>query len=292
MKRIQSINPGIMAKNIFTDICATALWAIAINMVILPNEIAPGGATGITVIVNYLTGAQIGVLSFFINLPLLIWAWFVLGRNFVGQTLRTIVIFSVMVDYVIPLFPMIPEYTNDPLMASIMAGVLNGVGTAFVFMHGSSGGGTDLLTKIVKRLRPHLSVGQIVLVVNSVVMTSAALVYQNLDALLYGLVMSFTGGQVIDLILNGASSANNITIMTTKPKEISQAIITDLHRSATIVQGEGAYAHQELSVMFCIVRKHEMQKLREVVNRADPRAFLVVQEAKQVFGGNFVAPST
>ncbi len=290
MKGINGLDPVKTGKNLAIDLFATALWAIAINMVILPNEIAPGGATGITVIINYITGAQIGLLTFAINFPLLVWAWYVLGRSFVAQTLCTLAMFSVMVDYIIPLFPMIPEYTSDPLMGAIMAGVLNGVGTSFVFMHGSSGGGTDLLAKIIKRLRPHLSVGQIVLAVNGVVMTSAALVYQSLEALLYGLVMTFTSGQVVDLILNGASSANSITIMTARPNDIAQQIIKNLNRSATIVHGEGAYAHQDLAVMFCVVRKHEMLKLREIVSTTDPHAFLIVHEAKQVYGGNFVAP--
>lgn len=278
-------------KNILLDCTATLLWSMALVMVILPNEIAPGGTTGITVLINYFFGLPLGMLSFLVNLPMLIYAWFVLGRNFVLQTMITTLIFTIGYDWVVPLLNL-PQYTNDPLMGAIMAGVLNGTATGLVFMHGSSGGGTDLFTKIVKRLRPHLSVGQIVLCVNGVVMSSVALLYGSLEALLYGLVMTFTSGQVVDLILNGASSANSITIMTSKPDEVAQQIIHGLNRSATIVHGEGAYAHHELAVMFCVVRKHEMQKLRNLVHDTDSRAFLIVHEAKQVYGGNFVAPQT
>lgn len=291
MKQINGLKVKKYAKNIVLDCGATLLWSMALVMVILPNEIAPGGATGLTVLINYFLGLPLGMLSFLINLPMLIYAWFILGRSFVVQTLMTTVIFTLGYDCVVPLLNL-PQYTNDPLMGAIMAGVLNGAGTGLVFMHGSSGGGTDLLTKIIKRLRPHLSVGQIVLCVNGVVMSSVALLYGSLEALLYGLVMTFASGQVVDLMLNGASSANSITIMTARPDEISQQIITRLNRSATIVHGEGAYSHNDLSVMFCVVRKQEMQKLRNIVSSTDPRAFLIVHEAKQVFGGNFVAPQT
>ncbi|MFI3312965.1 MAG: YitT family protein [Eubacteriales bacterium] len=289
METFHKLHPMKTIKNFGIDLFATALWAIAISMITLPNQFAPGGATGITVILNYLTGTPIGMMSFFINLPLLVWAWKLLGRNFVLQTLMTIVTFSLMVDYAIPLFPAIPAYTSDPLMAAIIAGVLNGLGTGLVFMHGSSGGGIDLLIKIVKRIYPHLSVGQIVLTINGIIMAFASFVYGSFNALVYGLVMTFASSQVVDLILNGIASANSITIMTKNPQEIGDAIIQQLHRSATVVNGEGAYSHGEISVMFCIVRKHEQQKLRELVKKADPHAFLIVQEAKQVFGGSFIS---
>ncbi len=291
MDTFHKLHPMKTIKNIGIDLFSTALWALAISMVIVPNEIAPGGATGITIIVNYLTGLPIGCMSFLVNLPLLIWAWKLLGRNFVLQTLLTIVTFSVMVDFIIPLFPPIMPYTSNPLMSAIVGGVLNGIGTGLVFMHGSSGGGTDLLTKIIKRIYPHLSIGQIVMCINGVIMTFAAYVYGSLDALLYGLVMTFTSGQVVDLILTGSSSANSITIMTKCPQEIGDKITHHLHRSATIVQGEGAYSHGEIAVMFCIVRKHELQKLKELVLSTDPKAFLSIQEAKQVFGGGFISPT-
>lgn len=288
MDSFHKLHPLNTIKNFGIDILATALWALALNMVVLPNDFAPGGATGITVIINYLTSAPIGFMSLLINLPLLIWAWKLLGRNFVLQTLLTIVTFTVMIDYIIPLFN-IPVYTTDPLMAALLAGVLNGVGSGLVFMHGSSGGGNDLLTKIVKRIYPHLSVGQIVLTINGIIMTAASLIYGSFDALLYGLVMTFASGQVVDIMLNGVASANSITIMTKFPQEISDSITHHLHRSATLVQGEGAYSHTGITVMFCIVRKHELQKLKDVVQKTDPQAFIIVQEAKQVFGGSFIA---
>ena len=289
MHNSHRLKPSQLAQNMVINVIATGLWAIAINMVIIPNQIAPGGATGITVTLNYVTGLQIGLMSFLINLPLLIWAWKLLGRTFVLQTLLTITTFSVMVDVIVPLFPSIPTYTTDPLMGAILAGVLNGIGTGLVFMYGSSGGGTDLMIKIFKHIYPHLSVGQIVLIVNSMVMSMSAFVYGSFDALLYGLVMTFTSGQIVDLILNGAASANSIYIITSCPNEISEQITHQLHRSATIIQGEGAYSHHNVSMMFCVVRKHELHKLRELVQRTDPKAFLVIHDAKQVFGGNFVS---
>lgn len=288
MRSIRKLNPALTAKNACIDVVATGLWALAIQMIIIPNQIAPGGASGITIVISYLTEAQIGALSFLINLPLLIWAWRILGHNFVIQTMITITIFTLMMDYVAPLFGSY-TYTNDPLLGAILAGVLNGVGTGLMFMHGSSGGGTDLLTRIIKRMHPHLSVGQIVLTINSVIMAVAGWVYGSFDALLYGLIMTFTCGQVIDLILNGASSANSITIMTSKPTEIGDLITQKLHRSATIVRGEGAYSHSEVAVMFCVVRKHELQKLKDLVLNADSKSFLIVHDAKQVSGGNFVS---
>lgn len=286
-KILSTATPLSVSKWIVVNIFASILWSIALIMVIVPNEIASGGSTGITLIVNHFTGISIGTLSLLVNLPLLLCAWFTLGRGFVFRTMMSVLTFTLIYDFFMPLL-YIPEYTNDHLLAAIMAGVLNGIGSGLVFMQGSSGGGADLIIKIVKQRWPHLSIGQIVLSINSVIMAILAMVFGNFEAMLYGLVMSFTSGQVCDLILNGLASANSIMIITTKPAEVSSHIITELHRSATILKGEGAYAHSEVSVMMCVVRKSELHKLNEMVRTIDENAFIVVQEALQVVGRTFV----
>ncbi len=272
-------------KHLFFCSCASVLWALAYNMVIIPNEFAANGLSGIMVIINYLFGLSMGIQNLLFNIPLLLISYKLLGKKFVLRTLVSVTVFSVMLDYVVV---GVTPYTADPLMASILSGVLCGIGSAVVFMCASSGGGTEILMKLIKIKYPHISLGQMMLFINVFVMGLSGIVFNSLESMLYGLVNAFVTGQVMDIIMNGTSVVNSVTIMTKNPQPISESIIANLRRSATIVNGEGAYSKEGMSVMFCVVRKSELQKLKELVYTADPNAFIVISEAKQVVGKSFI----
>ena len=170
------------AKGIATDILASVFWAIAISIFAMPNQIAPGGISGITVIINYLTGYPVGSMSFLLNIPLLVLAWRSLGRRFVYQTARVLLIYGIVVDV---FFSNPPIYTGDPLLAALFGGVFNGISGGLLFMQGSSGGGTDILNKLIRKRFPHFSTGQLTVVINGVILVSASLVYGNIEVALY-----------------------------------------------------------------------------------------------------------
>lgn len=274
------------AKGIFFDIIASICWTVSIKVFAVPNHIAPGGFNGITVIINYLTNLPVGSMGLLLNIPFLFICWKAIGRDFVSQTIRVLIIYTVLVDVV---FVSVPIYSGDPLLAALFGGVFNGVAGGLVFMQGYSGGGTDLIIKLIRKKYPYVSTGQLVVGINSIIMLSAAFVYGNIEAALYGLIMTFTSGRVMDAMLNGADSAKSVMIVTHKPVDISNMIIENLHRSATILNGIGAYRKDDTNVLLCVVRKSEFFQLKKLIKDTDPFAFVIVNEANQILGKGFRA---
>ena len=273
-------------KGIALDTVTAVFWAISLKVFAVPNQIAPSGFNGISVLINYMTGLPIGSMSLLMNVPFLIICWRVIGKGFVLQTVRVLVIYTLLLDMV---FVALPAYTGDPLLAALFGGVFSGVGGGIVFSQGSSGGGTDLIIKLIRKKYPYVSTGQLVVCINGVIMVLAAIVYGNIEAGLYGLLMSFTSGRVVDTILNGADSAKSVMIVTHRPQLIADSIIHQLHRSATILSGTGAYNHEDTYVLLCVVRKSEFFQLKRVIREADPYSFVIVNEANQILGKGFRA---
>lgn len=271
-------------KGTILDIIASIIWAIAISMFIVPNKIAPSGLNGVAIILNYLFGLPIGIMGLAMNVPFLIICWKAIGRGFVLRTLRVLIIYSVFVDYI---FMSPTPYRGDPMLAAIFGGFLYGIASAIVFMHGSCGGGLDLVVKLVRKKHPYISTGQLVTLLNSGVMILAAVVYGNIESMLYGIVMTFTCGRAMDAVLNGADAGKSVTIVTKQPDKISECIISYLHRSATIINGVGAYQHSDTHVMLCAVRRGEFFQLKRLIREADPEAFVVVSEANLILGRGF-----
>ncbi|HWP50145.1 MAG TPA: YitT family protein [Clostridia bacterium] len=274
------------ARGFVLDAAASTFWAIGIKMFAVPNKIAPSGFTGITVLINYLTGLPIGSMSLLMNIPFLIICWRVIGKDFVLQTVRVLIIFTLLMDLV---FTAPPVYTGDPLLAALFGGVFSGIGGGIVFTQGSSGGGTDLIIKLIRKKYPYVSTGQLVVGINGMIMILASVVYGNIEAGLYGLIMSFTSGKVVDTILNGADSAKSVMIVTHQPQRMSDSIIHKLNRSATILSGTGAYNRDDTYVLLCVVRKTEFFQLKRLIRETDPRAFVIVNEANQILGQGFRA---
>lgn len=277
---------AIAAKELFFDLIASVCWTVGIKIFAVPNHIAPSGFNGITVIINYITGLPIGSMALLMNIPFLIVCWRVIGRSFVLRTVRVLIIYTLLVDLV---FTSVPIYSGDPLLAALFGGLFNGIGGGIVFMQGYSGGGTDLIIKLIRKKYPYVSTGELVIALNCVIMVCAALVYGNIEAALYGLIMTFTSGRIMDTILNGADAAKSVMIVTHNPESISQAIIERLHRSATIVNGTGAYRGDDTHILLCVVRKSEFFQLKKLIREADPLAFVIVNEANQILGKGFRA---
>ncbi len=273
------------ARNTLNDCLVALAWGIGVVIFAAPSHIAPGGVNGIAVLLNYLFKTPIGVITLLFNVPLLLIAYRVLGRKFVLYTLRTLVLYTIVTDIVFSHVTF--TYQGDPLMAAIFGGLFNGFGTALVFMHGSTGGGFDIINRLIQRRYPYFSTGQLALAMNAAVMIAAAVVYKTINATLYGLVFSFTSSKVIDAILNGADMGKCALIVTRHPEEIEEHIISDLNRSATVIPAMGAYLHDDVSVLMCVTRKQQFYRLKKLVEACDPHAFIVITDATQIIGKGF-----
>lgn len=262
----------------------TGLFAIALTVFLEPNEISPGGITGLASVISHLIPIPTGILSLVFNIPLLIVGFFKIGKQFMVKTLITTSLVSVMID---TLSMFMPVYTSDKILAALYGGALAGIGFAIIFMRGSSTGGTDIIAKLVSLTKPHFSIGRIILISDAVVIIAASIAYRNIDTALYTfltiLIMSF----LIDYFVYGADTGKLVMIITKKPDEIKKQIISHVRRGATQLSATGAYSNSDTYLLLCAVRLNEVATLDKIVKNIDPNAFLIITTASQILGQGF-----
>ncbi|MBQ3202854.1 MAG: YitT family protein [Clostridia bacterium] len=272
-------------------------YAVAIGMFSAPNNIAPGGLTGIATLLNHLFDwIPIGTATIVMNVPLLIVSWFVLSKSMVLRTLCGIVISSVLTDVVSPyvdelfLSRIVVENGKDPLLVCIFGGALLGLGVGLILRRGGTTGGSEVISRLLEKKYPHMSVGTLILGVDAIVITLSAIVYGQIENALYAVVFVFVGSQIIDRVVYGGRSGKMIMIMSKKQPEITQAIMTKVNRGVTLLKSQGGYSGQDQNTMLVAVRKDEVYRLRKTVFDIDPDAFLMMLTTDEVRGLGFLHP--
>ncbi len=281
MKQVKSGKIKTFCVDCLYDAVGSLIYGVGILCFTAPNQVAPGGVSGVATLINFVTGLPIGAMNLAINIPLVIIGFLILGKTFTAKTLKSVVIMSAVLDYVVVYFPV---YTGNALLASLFGGVCMGAGLAVVFIRGSTTGGSDILGKLLQLKAPHIPIGRMMLILDCFVLAAAAIVYQNIEASLFGLISMYACSQVMDGILYGLENGKMVHIVSRKNAEIAKDIIAHLNRSATILKGTGAYSGAEMDVIMVVVRKTEYFKLKTLVHRHDPDAFIVVTEAGEIIG--------
>ncbi len=267
------------------------IYAVSMVMFLHPAEIPVGGVTGIAMIINHFWDLPLGVLTIVMNIPLFLWSWKELGRGFVIRSGAAMLMTSVLMD---ALAPILPVYEGDRLLSAIFGGVTHGIGMAIIFSRGGTTGGTDIISKIVS-LRTGKSIGNIMLIMNGVIICAASFVYGkgNLDAsieiILYSVVMQALASYAIDAMLNGWDSGNAAFIVTDHPEEIAQEVFEQLGRGVTAMNAEGMFSKTPRTTLLCAIRSHEVISLKRAVAAADPKAFMILTNAREVVGNGFNA---
>lgn len=268
-------------------LAGSALYALGLYTFALNANYAPGGISGIAIILNSVTQLPLGFLTLMLNIPLALLSWRVLGARFIIKTGYTVLLSTIMLDFV---FPLLPTYSGNALMAALFAGVCIGAGLALVYMRGSSTGGTDFLTLSIKKKAPHYSVGQITLVLDFVVVVLGGLVFRNVDAVLYGIISTFATTITMDQVLYGAGGGKVAIVITDKGKAIADAISAEVDRGATLVPAIGAYTGHNKDMLWCACGKSEIYKVRTAAYAIDPAALIMITEATEVTGEGFGQP--
>ena len=281
-----------MKRRIWEDIKASllvtlgcAILAASFAFLTYPNSIVSGGLTGISQILNLLTGLPVGVMVIVMNVPLFLIAWRKLGIRFVVFSLLGTVLSSVFID----LFSMVDlVLTNDTLLASVYGGLTKGLGVGLVYHVGATCGGSDIVSRLLRRKYAYINFGTISLCIDAVVVVAFAIIFRRFDSAMYTIITMFVSSRVVNLILYGLSTSGVCHIVTTKPKLIGQEITGTLGRSATILRGEGAYSGTERFVVLCVVKRQQIPDLKKIVAACDEQAFVIVSESHEVFGKNFL----
>lgn len=261
------------------------LYGVGTHCFIAPANIAPGGAMGVALMINYVSDLPVGLLTVLINLPLLALAWKQLSKRFALRTAIACVVCAVVLDWMVA--PILPIYSGDLLLGSLYGGVIVGAGMALIFLSGSTTGGSDVVGYLLQRQFPALSIGWALMLVDSAILLLSIGVFQSVDAALFGLLNLYAQTKVIDMILYGSDGGSEVKIITQHPQKVSQRVIEELERTTTILKGQGAYRKQEAYLVLCMVRKAEFPRLKRMIQETDPEAFVMVTEGTRAFGLGF-----
>lgn len=274
-------------------LAGTFCYAAAVVAFIRPNSIPMGGVTGIALLAGGLLSLPVGVLVLVMNIPLFLLSFRKLGRSFLIRTLAATVAASLLLDALEPLVTRWSlSYSENPLLAALYGGVLSGLGLGLVFSRGATTGGSDILSKLIHMKSDRWSIGRINLTVNALVILASSLIYQSIEAALYALVIQYVSSSVIDGILIGMDNSSAAFIITNNPQAVSDAILTSLNRGVTGLTGTGMYSKEARATLLCAVRGHEVTALKKLVIQADPDAFVILTNAREVLGRGFKSYGT
>ena len=268
-------------------IAGALIQAIGLRLFLVPAELASGGISGISQLINHYTGWPIGLMVFIGNAPLFLLGWRLLGgRRFALRTLAAVAAYSFLADALLwlPFFPR-AGITNDLVLNSLYGAVVSGIGYGLVYRGQGTSGGSDILARILNRWRG-VSMTQGYLMTDTVVVLAAGFVFGWQKAL-YAIIVLYVSGLVVDTTMEGAGTVRMALIVTDKCKEVSGRILDEMERGVTILEGTGAYTGAARPVLYCVVTRSEVQQMKTIVHETDPKAFMVVGAAHEALGEGF-----
>lgn len=273
-------------KDLFFYMLGAFVFSVAVTLFITPNEISPGGITGIATLIAHITGISSGVLLFFFNIPILILGFKKFGTVFVAKTS----VASFMVSFALTLCEKIlTPIKTDKILATVFGGILMGLGLSLVMLKGATTGGVDILAKIINKKFRHITVGKLILIMDGAVIALSALIYKNLDSVLYSIIAIYATSRVMDIVLYGSDTGKMIYIVTTASDKICHDINVELERGVTVISARGGYTNAERPLLLCIVRRHEVSEVYNIVEKYDNSAFVAVSDAGEIIGEGFKA---
>lgn len=262
---------------------AAFLYSVAVSFFLDPNSLAPGGVTGIAIILNRLTGLATGTWLLIINIPILAIGTWKFGLRFIMSTMYCTAVTSLFVNLLAP----IGAVTADPFLAALVGGSLMAVGLGLVFKAGATTGGTDIIVKLLRLKFPHLKTGSLFLITDAIIVTMSAFVFKNIDVALYAGVVVVINSVLLDVVLYGRDGAKLMFIISDKYDAITKRLLEDLDIGATHISGSGAYSGKSKNVIMCVIKKQLSPKAEEIVREEDPASFLIVTSATEIFGEGY-----
>lgn len=277
-------------RNFLVDLlfilAGSAVYAFSVNTFTAPNQIAPGGVTGLATVLNYALGTPIGMTAFIINIPIVLWAVVEIGYKLVVKTFIAIALSSVLID----LFAMfMPPYRGEMVITALLAGVFEGLGLSLTFIRGATTGGTDMMARLLGRRLPHLSMGKLMLALDGLIVLISAVVFGSIDNAIYACICIFVSTRLIDTILYGTDSGTGklFFVMSPKVRQMGDRVIRELDRTVTYLDSHGGYTKEPGETMLCAVRRFEVYQIQTIIRQEDKDAFVIVGDAGEITGEGF-----
>ena len=284
MKDDLHFEPKELLTDVGFDIVGSTIYSAGIYTFAVKADFTPGGISGYGSILSFFTKIPIGVCILLLNIPILIYCYRTLGKRFLLNSVRTMIINSLILDVI---FPRLPAYTGDKVMAAIVAGVLAGVGQALIYSRNSSTGGSDFLILSLSKKYPHLPLGSILGVVDGSAIVVGGIIFGRIDAVLQGLIMTVLTSLTINKISAGLVNGQLTLIVTSKPDEISQDVMQQTGRAVTRLEGKGMFTGEDRPVLFCACKRAQATKIRGIILSHDPEAIVVLCPYDTAYGRGF-----
>ncbi|WP_256757323.1 YitT family protein [Cohnella sp. WQ 127256] len=270
-------------------IAGTALYAFGLQYFIIPNLLMEGGVTGIAILLNYALNLPVSLTSLLINLPLFFLGWRQLGKQAMIYTLAGTLLLSFFLwiaEILVNRGWLTPfQSEQDFILIVLYAGVTLGTGLGLVFRAGGTTGGVDIIARILQRLKGW-SIGQIILSLD-VLILGISLLFIPKEKVLYTLVSVFIASKIIDFIQEGSYAAKAFTILCHTPEKLAKDITRELDRGVTLMPAIGAYSGENKTIVYCVVNRFEIGKLKSLIRQHDRRAFIVISDVHDVLGEGF-----
>ena len=269
--------------DILVCIIGSALVGTALSVFTIPNEIAPGGISGLSTALAYMLGVRVSVLSLVLNIPIMLAAYRLLGKRSFFYTLLSTALLSGFIE----LASFLPVYTGNILIAAVYGGVLSGIGIGILFLRNITTGGTDLLALMLHKAFPNVPNGTILAVIDGIVVLIAVLVFRKIEVALTSVLTIYFSSKVIDLIAQGVDYAKVIYIVTDKGKELSAVLNSSTDRGNTVIKAFGGYTGAEKQLVITVTRRNVLAQTLRLIHATDPAAFTFVTDSTEVHGEGF-----
>lgn len=280
-----------VVKKIFRYVFITftaALYAVGIALFLNPNNLAPGGISGIAIILKKMFPGLpgVGMLILLINIPILAVGIKKFGIKFILSTMYSLIVSSVLID-ILPIVFNVNGVTDNKMLASVIGGATFGLGMGLMFRLDTTTGGLDIIVKIIKQKKPHLKTGQIYFLLDVVILAASAMAFKDVEVALYAAIAIYVSTVVMDRAIYGGDEATLVYIISEKRELIARRMMKEVNVGATMIQAKGAYSNDTTEVIMCVMKKQTLVKVRNILKQTDSGAFMIVSSANEVFGQGF-----
>ena len=289
LNNIKKPMPAHIARKLAMMTVGAFIYAVGVAFFLNPHSIAPGGITGISVMINhFFPKINTGILVLLMNVPLMIAGLIRFGKEFLVSTIWSTVLSSLMIsgmEDIIDYYALV--ITQDMFLAALAGGALMGVGMGIIFRLGGTTGGSDIVVKFLRQKYRHLKSGVLFMILDSAIVAASAIVYKDIDMGLLAGIAIFVSSYVFNNILYGGDSARLTFIISDKPVQITERLLKELNIGATTIDGKGAFTGTDKLVIMCAAKNRVFPFVKQIVHEEDPHAFLIVASANEIYGEGF-----
>ena len=282
--KMSTENRNRILRQLLAEIAGSIFVAAAVYNFAVQANFPMSGFTGLAIILYRFTGLPVGLATILLNIPVAFACWKLLGKKFFMSSMRCMLISSLFIDYLAPLFPV---YDGSRMLAALCTGVFSGLGFAIIYMNNTSTGGMDFIVMAIKKKNPHLSMGRIIFFSDMGIVFFGGVLLKDIDGIIYGMIVNFLLASVMDKIMYGMNAGKMALIVTNCGQQVCDAIDDTCQRGSTIINAAGGYRGDKREIVMCACSTKEMYRVRQAAKNADERSFVIIMDSSEVHGEGF-----